>query len=169
MFLERWNNHKKCFQYLTTLFISIEDGIEKYMYKKYYGFLMQDGLNCFFSYIKKPIVKIKFLAYFCNPLIKQTLKTLSNGGNTFCGIPLLYINIPCPLSTVYLTSQLRLILLKVFSAHCTALAIISDCNRHQIFHIFCNCNHKQSILFRAVGTWGPIASPRPPHPILAET
>ena len=49
----------------------------------------------------------------------------------------LYKYIPCP---VYLTSQLRLILLKVFSAHCTALAIISDCNRHQIFHIFCNCN-----------------------------
>ena len=30
MFLERWNNHKKSFQYLTTLIISIEDRIAKY-------------------------------------------------------------------------------------------------------------------------------------------
>ena len=30
MFLEWWNNHKQSFQYLATLFISIEDGIAKY-------------------------------------------------------------------------------------------------------------------------------------------
>ena len=73
---------------------------------------------------------------------------MSNGGNTFCGIPTLYkytVSSVFDLSTSFNT-------IKVFSAHCTALAIISDCNRHQIFHIFCNCNHKQSILFRAVGT-----------------
>ena len=49
--------------------------------------------------------------------------------------------------------------IKVFSAHCTALAIISDCNRHQIFHIFCNCNQYCSGPSEPGGQSPP---PRPP-------
>ena len=126
---------------------------------------MQDGLNrVFFLYSSKKHCENKISCIFSQSLIKQTLKTLSNSGNIFCGIPALYkytVSSVFDLSTSFNT-------IKVFSAHCKALAIISDCNRHQIFHIFCNCNHKQSILFRAVGTWGPIAPPPPPQPILAE-
>ena len=51
MFLERWNNHKKCFQYLKTLFISIEDGIAKYT-RNTMAFWCRMGLIVFFLHKK---------------------------------------------------------------------------------------------------------------------
>ena len=58
-------------------------------------------------------------------------------------------SIPFP---VYLTSQLRLILLKFFQHTAKPWQSFLIATDIRSFIFFCNCNHKQSILFRAVGT-----------------